>query len=99
MTKSTELLENVKDFSSVLDQITYLNDLIPFYSPKFFINLSINSSMKCKMKNILRRRLILTKKKKTNRKNIKCNFPYLIENGNLLIETHELVLSLVFFIN
>lgn len=55
--------------------------------------------MKCKMKNTLRRRLILTKKKKTNRKNIKCNFPYLIENGNLLIETHELVLSLVFFIN
>lgn len=64
MTKSTELLENVKDFSSVLDQITYLNDLIPFYSPKFFINLSMNNSLKCKMKNTLSRRLILTKKKK-----------------------------------
>ena len=31
-----KLSENVKDFSSVLDQVTYLNDLIPFYFTKSF---------------------------------------------------------------
>lgn len=85
MTKFKESLENVKDFSSVLDQVTYLNDLIPFYFTKFSTSSQYQINLvQYQLKLNFLRYLQWKDQKysifKDRKKNIKIYFPYRIIN-------------------